>query len=139
MPKLQEFTPDYTNMVKAAKNIRPLRMPLYEHGIADEIIEKILNKKFADLYNGNKEDKREYFRIYNGFYSYIEIGKLITQMNWLKKNVELNWSRDDRIKFIDLEDDMAISRQAELLRVLVQIILNFPQPPNHDRILSLYK
>lgn len=63
-----QFTPDYTNIVKAAKNITPDRMPIYEHAISERIMEKILNRQFAGLYEGNKEDRREFFRIYNGFY-----------------------------------------------------------------------
>jgi len=65
---MKEFIPDYTNMENAARNIKSYRMPLYEHGIANEIMEQIMNKKFADLYTGDKNDKREYFKNHNGFY-----------------------------------------------------------------------
>lgn len=65
---MKEFTPDYTNIVKAAKNLTPDRMPLYEHGISEKIMEQIFNKEFADLYAGNIEEKREFFRNYNGFF-----------------------------------------------------------------------
>ena len=63
-----EFTPDFNNIVMAAKNITSERMPVYEHVISEKLMETILNKKFADLYNGDKNDKREFFRNHNNFY-----------------------------------------------------------------------
>ncbi|HEY5586640.1 MAG TPA: uroporphyrinogen decarboxylase family protein [Ruminiclostridium sp.] len=65
---MKEFTPDYTNIVKAAKNIIPDRMPLYEHAISVGVMEKILNKQFGDLANGSRADKKEFYRNYTGFY-----------------------------------------------------------------------
>lgn len=65
---MKEFNPDYRNVLEAARNIKPKRMPLYEHIISIEIMEKILNKSFGTLLDGNKSDKREFFRNYNGFF-----------------------------------------------------------------------
>jgi uroporphyrinogen decarboxylase len=65
---MRDFTPDYNNIVMAAKNMVPKRMPLYEHVISGKVIEEIMNKKFSDLYNGDKSDKLEFFRNYNNFF-----------------------------------------------------------------------
>lgn len=65
---MKEFTPDYTNIVHAARNIRPKRMPIYEHVISVAVMEKIMNKKFMGLYCGNRDEKREFYRNYNNFY-----------------------------------------------------------------------
>ena len=65
---MREFTPDYTNILKAAQNIKPDRMPLYEHLISENVMEKILNRKFAHLYYGDRKDKQEFFRNYVGFF-----------------------------------------------------------------------
>jgi uroporphyrinogen decarboxylase len=65
---MREFLPDFSNIVKAARNIQPDRVPLYEHVISDKVMEKIINKSFADLANGNREEKKEYFKYYNEFY-----------------------------------------------------------------------
>lgn len=65
------FEPDYTNVLSAAKNVKPERMPLYEHVISERIMEQITNKKFTDLYQGNANDKREFFRNYNGFFKHM--------------------------------------------------------------------
>jgi len=65
---MRKFTPDYNNIVMATKNMIPKRMPLYEHVISEKVMEEIMNKKFMDLYNGDKSDKREFFRNYNNFY-----------------------------------------------------------------------
>ncbi|MBZ9685991.1 hypothetical protein G9F72_006535 [Clostridium estertheticum] len=62
------FKPDYNNMIKAARNIKPDRMPLYEHIICVEIMEKILGKNFADLLKGNRDEKKEFFRNYTNFF-----------------------------------------------------------------------
>ena len=62
------FTPDYKNILDAANNIEARRLPLYEHFINVGFMEKILNKNFSQYYNGNYEDKKEYFRHYCGFY-----------------------------------------------------------------------
>ena len=58
-----EFNPDYTNIVKAARNIEVERIPLYEHIIAPEVMEAITGKQFKELYSGNDSDLDEYFRV----------------------------------------------------------------------------
>jgi len=65
---MESFTPDFTNVVKAARNIEPDRLPLYEHIISERVMERILGREFARLYDGNDSDKREFFRNYNGFF-----------------------------------------------------------------------
>lgn len=65
---MREFTPDFNNIVMAAWNKEPKRMPLYEHIISEKVMEEIMNKKFMDLYHGNRDEKREFFRNYNNFY-----------------------------------------------------------------------
>ena len=58
----KDFHPDYQNVVKAAKNMDVSRTPLYEHIICVEIMETIMNDKFADLWFGDRSDKVEYLR-----------------------------------------------------------------------------
>ena len=62
------FVPDYRNTVNAALNKKPDRIPMYEHSISTEIMEKISGKKFADLEKGNYSDKKEFFRHFSKFY-----------------------------------------------------------------------
>ena len=62
------FEPDYLNILNAIKNIKPERIPLYEHIIDVTIMEKILGEKFAYLYDGDIKDKRQYFKNYNEFF-----------------------------------------------------------------------
>mgnify|MGYP000176579777 CR=1 FL=1 len=59
---MEDFSPDYTNVVQAARNIEAKRMPLYEHFIADSFIEKVIQRPFAGLALGDEKDKRQYFR-----------------------------------------------------------------------------
>ncbi|NJD04794.1 MAG: hypothetical protein FIA99_19835 [Ruminiclostridium sp.] len=65
---MREFTPDYSNILMAARNIESERMPLYEHAISEKVMEDIMNKKFRDIYNGTRDEKREFFRNYTNFY-----------------------------------------------------------------------
>jgi len=65
---MKKFTPNYTNIEKSARNIEVARLPLYEHLISEKVMEKILNKEFADLRQGTINDKREFFKNYNGFF-----------------------------------------------------------------------
>lgn len=57
-----DFQPDYTNIVDCAWNRVPKRLPLYEHIICFETLERIVGKKFAHLIQGNYADKVEFFR-----------------------------------------------------------------------------
>jgi len=62
------FSPDFNNIVQAAKNISPDRIPLYEHQIADEIIESIMNRKLPDLDNCADSELDSYFHTYCAFF-----------------------------------------------------------------------
>lgn len=62
------FQPDYRFIVDVLKNKRPGRLPLYEHGIALGIMEKILEKPFTGLWHGNDADVKEFFKFYCRFF-----------------------------------------------------------------------
>ena len=62
------FKPDFTNILSAANNQKPKRLPLYEHIISPAIMEKILNVKFADRINGNENDIKYFFSQYCRFF-----------------------------------------------------------------------
>ena len=66
------FTPDYRNIEMAARNLVPPRLPLYEHMISVEMMESVLNKKFAYLSEGDYSDKLEFCRNYCRFF--LEMG-----------------------------------------------------------------
>jgi len=54
--------------VDAVRNVRPGRLPIYEHIISTEIMEAVLGRKFAGLAEGDDSDLREYFRHYCRFF-----------------------------------------------------------------------
>ena len=64
----REFIPDYNNIVRAAGNLKPDRVPLYEHIISTEVMEKILNQEIVPLWEGDRADKKEFFRRYTRFF-----------------------------------------------------------------------
>ena len=61
------FTPNYENIVNAAKNKKSDRIPLYEHIISANIMERMTGKRFAHLQDGGYADKLEFFRSCSGF------------------------------------------------------------------------
>lgn len=62
------FTPDHQNIVDAAYNREPKRIPLYEHIINTGSMEAITGQRFASLAGGNASDKREFFRQFTAFW-----------------------------------------------------------------------
>ena len=66
------FQPDYNHILNSAKNIESSRLPLYEHNIGIGIIESVLDCRFAGLYAGDIDSKKEYFRNYSRFF--LEMG-----------------------------------------------------------------
>lgn len=63
-----DFQPDYRHVETAARNHRPQRLPLYEHYINDESIEKIAGFQFPDLDTENASDWTRYFELYCDFF-----------------------------------------------------------------------
>jgi uroporphyrinogen decarboxylase len=65
---MENFTPDFNNILNAAKNVEAKRLPLYEHAISEEVMEAVLNIKFKELINGGERDINEYFKNYCAFF-----------------------------------------------------------------------
>lgn len=66
--KFKDFQPDYHNIVDAARNIQPKRLPIYEHLISDDMMERIMGKSFSQLLGGDEKDINEYYRNYCEFF-----------------------------------------------------------------------
>ena len=62
------FQPNYKHFEDVMKNVRPARLPLYEHVISATIMERIMDIEFAQLANGNDRDINEYFHQYCSFF-----------------------------------------------------------------------
>lgn len=65
---MQRFEPDYRNILDAASNRKPRRLPLYEHGVDVSVMEQVLGIKFLDGLYGGYEEKKEFFRHYCDFF-----------------------------------------------------------------------
>ena len=66
---MKEFSPNYKNLVNAARNIRAERIPLYEHIVDFSVIESIIGTKFTGLYQSrNMHDLRLFFKYYCSFF-----------------------------------------------------------------------
>jgi uroporphyrinogen decarboxylase len=63
------FEPDYRNIVQAARNQKPARLPLYEHIISIETMEAILQHSFGELWESpDQADQLEFFKHYCKFF-----------------------------------------------------------------------
>lgn len=62
------FEPDYRNIVDACSNVRPKRLPLYEHIISPQVMERILSVEFAELENSSGNDLKEFFTQFCRFF-----------------------------------------------------------------------
>lgn len=65
---METFKPDFNNMIKAALNKKPDRIPFYEHQIANEIISKVMNHELKPLESYADSELDEYFSIYCAFF-----------------------------------------------------------------------
>lgn len=63
-----DFVPDYRHMESVMKKERPARLPLYEHIVSIDTMERVLGLEFADLAKGDAEDRLEFFRNYCRFF-----------------------------------------------------------------------
>src|SRR5689334_15483395 len=73
--------------------------------------------------------RAEYEERLNGLYG--DIGRLTTQLTWLKKNLALNLSRDERLRLIEREsEELSVRIQVELLSVSRSGVYYQPQPPS---------
>lgn len=65
---MKHFVPDYNNIIQAARNISPNRLPLYDHNIDEPFVSKYLCRELGKLLaDGTAESIAEYFREYCGF------------------------------------------------------------------------
>ena len=62
------FTPDYMNIVKAAENIEVKRLPLYEHVMCDEMVDRVTGEHITGMMKATGSDQDYYFRTYCGFF-----------------------------------------------------------------------
>ena len=62
------FQPDYTHIVDAASNRAAKRLPLYEHVINEDFIERVLGEPFSTYNDGTYEGACAYLTAYCRFY-----------------------------------------------------------------------
>jgi len=66
---MKDFIPDYRNVVDAARNIKPSRFPLYEHGISFYHMENVIDQKFFDLFwSKDSTELKTFHRHHGSFY-----------------------------------------------------------------------
>lgn len=65
---MEIFKPDYNNVIKAALNKKPDRIPFYEHQIANEIISEVMNTELNSPETYADSELDEYFSVYCSFF-----------------------------------------------------------------------
>lgn len=63
-----QFQNDYRHMLDVLANRRPHRLPIYEHIISAEIMERVLGTAFALLLDSGPKDQSEFFHHYCRFW-----------------------------------------------------------------------
>ena len=63
-----DFEPDYRHFRAVMRNIRPVRLPLYEHIVSPTVMERIMDSRFAALHDGDAADRAEFFRQFCAFF-----------------------------------------------------------------------
>ena len=63
-----KFQPDYRYFEDVMRNRKPARLPLYEHIINVDFMEKATGETFGHLADGDEADRREFFRRYFKFF-----------------------------------------------------------------------
>ena len=71
------FKPNYQNVVDCAYNREPKHVPLYEHNISANIIEKITGWKFVHLLKEPNADLNEYMKYYCRFFEQMGTVRLL--------------------------------------------------------------
>jgi putative transposase len=88
---------------------------------------------FEDEHKGEKALKAEHERRLKELYT--EIGKLSTQLAWLKKNLASNLRRSERLEMLEREQsELSLATQAELLRVSRSSLYYRPVGPSAKEI-----
>ncbi|MFZ4695892.1 MAG: uroporphyrinogen decarboxylase family protein [Verrucomicrobiia bacterium] len=62
------FQPDYRHFAEVMRNVKPSRLPLYEHIVCPAIMERILGVEFEGLTDGDAAGQREFFRQFCRFF-----------------------------------------------------------------------
>lgn len=120
--KRKRYTPDFKSQIvlEVLKEEKTMNEIASSHGIHVNQIRKWRNAFLEQMplifaKNNKKADqmKVEYENQIENLYA--EVGRLTTQLSWLKKNLESR-SKAERIHMIDWEDkELSITTQAELL------------------------
>lgn len=66
IPDMEAYQPDYNRITAACRNGGKAPFPLYEHNVAIEVVEALLDRPLSGLAAGDLEDRKEFFRAYSG-------------------------------------------------------------------------
>uniref|UniRef100_UPI000C268EDF IS3 family transposase n=1 Tax=Mycobacteroides abscessus TaxID=36809 RepID=UPI000C268EDF len=124
-------------ILKEEKSISQLAS---EHEIHANVLNRWKNEAiqnfsqlFVDDRKGITKMKNDYEQQINELYA--EVGKLTTQLTWLKKNLDSELSRDERIALIEWENaELPLAIQADLLSLNRSSLYYKPVPPSPEEI-----
>ncbi|WP_425466220.1 IS3 family transposase [Paenibacillus methanolicus] len=141
-PTRRTFTPEekarlVLEILKEEKSVAQLAA---EHGIHANVLTRWkseavqnLSQLFVDDRKGITKMKQDYEQQISELYA--EVGKLSTQLSWLKKNLASSWSREERIELLDWHSpELSLSVQAELLGLNRSSLYYKPVPPSPEEI-----
>ena len=68
LEKKMSFEPNYQHILDVAQNIRPKRLPLYEHIVDTKVMEQLLDVEFAELETGSGSNLEQFFTQFCRFF-----------------------------------------------------------------------
>ncbi|WP_372633157.1 IS3 family transposase [Cohnella sp.] len=138
----RKFTPEekariVLEILKEEKSVSQLAS---EHGIHTNVLNRWKTEAVQNLAQLFVDDRKGISKMKNDYEQqitdlYAEIGKLTSQLSWLKKNLVNDLSRDERLALLEWNcPDHAISVQADLLGLNRSSLYYKPVPPSPEEI-----
>ncbi len=127
-------------MLEILKEEKSISQLASESGIHSNVLNRWKNEAiqnlsqlFVDDRKGITKMKKEYEQQIEELYA--EVGKLTTQLSWLKKNLAANLTRDERLHLLEWDTpDLAIQVQADLLSLNRSSLYYKPVPPSPEEV-----
>ena len=146
MPKRKHFSASQKAQItlEILKEEKTVNQIASEYGVHPNVLYRWkkqamenLPRLFEDEARGERTRQAEHERQVNELYT--EIGRLTTQLNWLKKNLAM-LSRSERLAMIEPGlPELSIRTQAELLGISRSSLYYSPQPPSPEEVANKHR
>ena len=139
--KRKTYSPEFKTQIvlRILKEEQTMSQIASEYGVHPNQLSQWKNQFLKDAASVFRDEQKPITQIKEKYENqinklYMEIGKLTTDLNWLKKNVDI-LSRDERIALIEPDSsDISLSRQAMLLGFNRSGLYYKPAPVSEEEV-----